>query len=52
MKAKRFDAVEMKRQLQKKAERKISALSESEQLQLLKNKFGHLRKVKKKVHAA
>jgi hypothetical protein len=39
MKAKRFDAVEMKRELQREAERKMSALSESEQLELLKNKL-------------
>jgi len=52
MKAKRFDAVEMKRELQREAERKMSALTESEQLELLKNKVGHLRKVKKKSRAA
>jgi len=42
MKAKKFDAVEMKRQLQKKAELKLSHLSEEEQLKLLRGKFGHL----------
>ena len=52
MKVKRFDAVEMKRKLQKEAEKKISALSENEQLELLNTKFGHLRKAKQKSYAA
>ena len=52
MKAKRFDAVEMKRKLQKEAEEKLSTLSEKEQLELLSKKFKHLRKVKKVVHVA
>lgn len=52
MKAKRFDAVEMKRRLQKEAEQKLSTLSEKEQLELLSKKFKHLRKVKKVVPVA
>jgi len=47
MQGKKFDAVEMKRQLQKEAELKLSHLSEKEQLELLHRKFGHL--VKQKV---
>ncbi|MDP3298350.1 MAG: hypothetical protein Q8N09_12325 [Thermodesulfovibrionia bacterium] len=52
MKAKKFDAVEMKRRLQKEAEQKLSTLSEKEQLELLAKKFGHLRKSKKMAHVA
>ncbi len=47
VKAKKFDAVEMKRRLQKEAEQKLSSLSEKEQMELLAKKFGHLRKPKK-----
>lgn len=47
MKAKKFDAVEMKHRLQKEVEQKLSKLSEKEQLELLSQKFGHLRKPKK-----
>ncbi len=50
MKGKKFDAVEMKRQLQKEAEQRLSHLSEKEQLELLRRKFGHLIRQKKKVH--
>ena len=52
MKGKEFDAVEMKRQLQRKAELKLSPLSEKEQLELLHGKFGHLVKQKAKAHFA
>ena len=52
MKAKKFDAVEMKRKLQKEAEQKLATLSEKEQLELLSKKFNHLRKVKKVVPVA
>ncbi len=52
MKAKKLDAVEMKRRLQKEAEKKLSTLSEKEQLELLSKKFGHLRKSKKIAHVA
>ena len=52
MKDKKFNAVEMKRGLQKEAEEKLSKLSEKEQLELLSRKFGHLRKPKKVVNVA
>jgi len=52
MKGKKFDAVEMKRHLQREAELKLSALSEKEQLELLYRKFGHLAKPKGKSHSA
>lgn len=48
MKGKRFDAVQMKRRLQKEAEQRLSHLSRKEQLELLHKKFGHL--IKKKMH--
>lgn len=50
MKDKIFDAVEMKRRLQKEAEQRLSRLSEKEQLMLLHKKFGHLMKRNQKVH--
>ena len=50
MKAKKFDAVEMKRRLQKEAEERLSHLSEKEQLDLLHKNFGHLMKRKEKVN--
>ena len=50
MKCKKIDAVEMKRQLQKEAEQKLSHFSEEEQLKLLREKFGHLMKQKEKVN--
>jgi len=50
MKVKKFDAVEMKRLLQKKAEERLSHLSEKEQLNLLHKKFGHLMRQKERVH--
>jgi len=46
MKIKKFDAVKMKRSLQKEAEQKLSILSENEQLKLLDQKYGHLKKKK------
>lgn len=46
MKDKKIDAVKMKRELQKKAEQKLSKLSDKEQLELLSQKFGHLKKTK------
>ena len=42
----------MKRQIQKETEQKLSGLSEKEQLDLLRKKFGHLVKQKEKVHFA
>lgn len=50
MKSKKLDTVEMKRQLQKEAELKLSSLSEKEQLELLNRKFGHLVKQKARAH--
>ncbi len=52
MKVKKFDAVKMKRSLQKEAEQKMSALSEKKQLEFLAKKYGHLRKPKKAAHVA
>ena len=52
MKDKKFDAVKMKRHLQREAELKLSHLSEKEQLELLHRKFGHLVKQRVKVHSA
>ena len=52
MKDKKIDAVEMKRSLQKEAELKLSKLSDKEQLDLLSQKFGHLKKTKKVAHVA
>jgi hypothetical protein len=52
MEGKKFDAVEMKRRLQKRAEQKLSPLSQKEQLELLHRKFGHLIKQKTKTHFA
>jgi hypothetical protein len=52
MRAKKFDAVKMKRMLQKEAEYKLSSLSEKEQLALLAKKYGHLKKAKKVAHVA
>ena len=47
MKDKKFNAVDMKRTLQKEAEQKLSKLSDKEQLDLLSQKFGYLKKLKK-----
>jgi hypothetical protein len=52
MRVKKFDAVKMKRRLQKEAEQKLLSLSETEQLELLAKKFGHLKKPKKVAHTA
>jgi hypothetical protein len=52
MSGKKFDAVKMKRQLQKQAELKLSPLSEKEQLELLHRKFGYLVKQKAKTNLA
>ncbi len=49
MNGKRFDAVAMKRRLQKEAEQILSHLPEKEQLRLLRKKFGHLMKREQKV---
>ncbi len=52
MSGKKFDAVEMKRQLQKQAELKLSPLSGKEQLELLHRNFGYLVKQKAKTNLA
>jgi len=52
MKVKKVGAVEMKRELQEEAERKLFGLSEKEQLEFLAKKFGHLSRSKKTTHAA
>ncbi|MBC8458668.1 MAG: hypothetical protein H8D67_11805 [Deltaproteobacteria bacterium] len=52
MRDKKFDAVNLKRELQKKAEEKLSLLSEKQQLELLYKKFGHLKKQKERWHVA
>lgn len=46
----KIDAVEIKRQLQRAAELKLSPLSEKEQLELLQRMFGHLMIEKAKTH--
>jgi hypothetical protein len=43
MTVKKFDAIKIKRSLQKKAEKKLSEFSETEQLELLAKKYGHLK---------
>jgi hypothetical protein len=52
MAVKKFDAVRVKRALQKEAEEKLSVLSDDEQLQLLAKKYGHLKNHKKVAHVA
>lgn len=52
MRVKKFDAVEMKRSLQKEAEQKLFALSEKEQLEFLAKKYEYLRRPKKVAHVA
>ena len=42
MKTENIDAVALKRALQKKAEHKLMRLSETEQLEFLRRKYGHL----------
>jgi hypothetical protein len=44
MKKKSLDAVELKRRLQKLSEAKLAGLTEEQQLELLRSKYGHLRK--------
>jgi len=42
MKTETINAVTLKRELQKKAEQKLMRLSEKEQINLLRRKYGHL----------
>ncbi|MBI5653627.1 MAG: hypothetical protein HZC40_24740 [Chloroflexi bacterium] len=50
MKVETIDAVALKRALQRKAEQKLARLSEPEQLELLRRKYGHLRRTAKRTH--
>jgi hypothetical protein len=52
MKVKKFNAVELKRKLQRDSEKKLSKLPEKEQLGLLAKKFGHLKKSKRVAQVA
>jgi hypothetical protein len=47
MYSRKIDAVKLKRQLQRKAENRLTGLSEKEQLELLRKKFGHLKMQKR-----
>ena len=49
MKNKEFDAVELKRKLQREAAGKLSPLTEKEQLELLHKRYGHLMRKRAKV---
>ena len=44
MKTETINAVALKRELQKKAEQKLMRLSEKEQIELLRRKYGHVRR--------
>jgi len=44
MKTEKIDAVGLKRTLQKKAERKLARMSEAEQLEFLRRRFGRVRR--------
>ena len=48
MKTKNINAVALKRELQKKAEQKLTRLSEKEQIKLLRRKYGHVRRSTKR----
>ena len=48
MKTETINAVTLKRELQKKAEQKVMRLSEKEQINLLRRKYGHLHRAKKR----
>jgi hypothetical protein len=48
MKTERIHAVALKRELQKKAEEKLMRLSETQQIELLRRKYGHVRRPKKR----
>jgi hypothetical protein len=49
---KELDAIKLKRQLQKEAEKRLSGLSTKEQISMLEKKYGHLMRKKQKVHSA
>jgi hypothetical protein len=48
MKTETIKAVALKRELQRKAERKLSKLSDKQQIELLRRKFGQKRRVHKR----
>ena len=48
MKTETINAVALKRELQKKAEQKLIRLSEKEQLDLLRRKYGNMRRTSKR----
>lgn len=48
MKTETINAVALKRELQKKAEQKLMRLSEKEQIELLRRKYGHIRRATKR----
>lgn len=48
MKTETIKAVALKRELQRKAEQKLSKLSEKQQIELLRRKFGQKRRVHKR----
>jgi hypothetical protein len=48
MKTENINAVALKRELQKKAEQKLMRLSEKEQIKLLRRKYGHVSRSKKR----
>lgn len=48
MKTETINAVDLKRELQRKAEQKLSKLSEKQQIELLRRKFGQTRRTSKR----
>lgn len=48
MKTERINAVALKRELQKKAEQKLMKLTEKQQIELLRRKFGQTRRTTKR----
>jgi hypothetical protein len=48
VKTQTINAVALKRELQKKAEQKLMQLSEKEQIQLLRQKYGQIRRLPKR----
>lgn len=48
MKVETINAVALKRELQKKAEQKLMKLSEKEQIEFLRQKYGRVSRIKKR----
>ncbi len=48
MKTETINAVALKRELQRKAEQKLKNLSEKQQIELLRRKYGRIRQMKKR----